>query len=85
MNDTRRREGLEPVFEITEGGDVLCTHDGRLVETWEQTLAEDWYRRQLAWSTRGHDEEAEAFYTPEGELALSRTYCNLERVFRLLS
>ena len=34
------------------------------------------------WGVGGHDEETEVFYTPEGELALSRTYCNIVRVFR---
>ncbi len=84
LNDARRRDGEEPVFEITESGEVLCTYDGKPVTSYHQTLAEDWYWRQVEWSIEGHDEEAQAFYTPEGELALSRTYCNLERVFRCL-
>ncbi len=28
--------------------------------------------------------DEEAFYTPEGELALSRTFCHLERIFKNL-
>ncbi len=62
---------------------MLCTYDDRPVVTWNQTLAEEWYWQNLAWGVRGHDEETEAFYTPEGELALSRTRCDLARTFRL--
>lgn len=84
LNEARWREGREHVFEITENGDVLCTHDGKPVTSYHQTLAEDWYWRHVEWSVEEHDEEAQAFYTPGGELALSRTYCNLARVFRCL-
>ncbi len=31
-----------------------------------------------------HVPDEEAFYTPEGELALSRTFCHLERIFKNL-
>lgn len=31
-----------------------------------------------------HASDEEAFYTPEGELALSRTFCHLERIFKNL-
>jgi len=43
-----RREGKEPVFEINDGGDVSCTHDGRPVTEWRQTLAEEWYWQELS-------------------------------------
>ena len=90
INDQRRREGMEPAFEITESGDVLCTYDGRPVTNFHQTLAEDWYHRQLEWHRAGargsftHDPEAEAFYGPDGEIALSRDVCHLDRFFRYL-
>ena len=84
MDESRHREGREPVFEITDGGDVFCTHDGRPVTEWRQTLAEDWYRQELEWGNPlglVHDEEAEAFYTAGGELALSRYVVNLQYLF----
>ena len=89
INNQRRREGMEPTFEITESGDVFCTHDGRPVTNFHQTLAEDWYHRQLDWHRAGadsftHDPEAETFYDPDGEIALSRDVCHLERFFRHL-
>ena len=31
-----------------------------------------------------HVSDEEAFYTPESELALSRTFCHLERIFKNL-
>jgi len=31
-----------------------------------------------------HVPNEEAFYTPEGELALSKTFCHLERLFKNL-
>ena len=31
-----------------------------------------------------HVSDEEAFYTPEGELALSRTFCHLKRIFKNL-
>ncbi len=31
-----------------------------------------------------HVSDEEAFYTPEGELALSKTFCHLERTFKNL-
>lgn len=85
MNESREREGREPVFEITDNGDVFCTHDGRPVTELRQTLAEDWYWQELEWGCPlrlVHDEEAEAFYTPEGDLALSRHVVNLQHLFQ---
>ena len=85
MNENRLREGREPVFEITDSGDVFCTHDGRPVTEWRQTLAEDWYWQELEWGKPLgliHDEEAEAFYPPEGDLAISRYVVNLQYALR---
>ena len=90
MNQARRREGMEPAFEITEGG-VFCAYDRKPVTNFHQTLAEDWYHRQLELHDPDdehgftHDPEAEAFYRPDGEIALSRDTCHLERFFRYLS
>ena len=72
----------DPLFEITEEGDVLCARDGRPVTHTQQTLAEKFYLMELGWGGHGlvHDQEAEAFYTPEGEIALSRDFVHLERL-----
>ena len=77
----RQRDGLEPIFEISEDGTVY-TFDGRLVDDCHQSLAETFYWMEVEWGSPGlvHDEEAEAFYTPEGELAVSRTRCDLQRI-----
>lgn len=72
----------DPLFEITEEGDVLCAHDGRPVTDPQQTLCERFYWLEVGWGGRGlvHDEEGEQFYTPEGDLALSRDFVHLERL-----
>jgi hypothetical protein len=82
-NEGRLREGAEPVFEMTEDGDVLCARGGRPVTSYRQMLAEPWYWEQVAWGEMGliHDEGREAFYSPEGELALSRDRVNLPALF----
>jgi hypothetical protein len=71
-----------PIFEITEDGGVLCARDGRPVTNFHQTLAEEWYWQELEWGAPGlvHDEEAQAFYTQSGELALSRDRVDLQRL-----
>jgi hypothetical protein len=81
VNRCRDRDE-QPVFEITADGDVLCAHDGRPVTDPSQTLAERFYRMELGWGGPGlvHDEEAEAFYTPEGELAVSRDRVDLRHL-----
>jgi hypothetical protein len=68
-----------PIFEITESGDVLCACDGKPVTDYHQTLAEQFYWMEVGWGSPGlvHDEEAQAFYTPERELALSRDRVDL--------
>lgn len=78
------REGREPVFQITEDGGVH-TRDGRPVTDYRQTLADEFYQWELEWHQGGSSElvfdaDAEAFYTSDGELALSRTYVSLPRL-----
>jgi hypothetical protein len=75
--------GRWPLFEIDEHGSVFCTYDGRPVTDSHQTLAEGFYWQEVEWGASPglvHDEEAQAFYTLGGELALSRGYVNLERL-----
>jgi len=75
--------GRGPLFEVDEdGGDVFCTHDGKPVTDSHQILAECFYWQALEWSGHSlvHDEEAQAFYTPSGDLALSREYVNLRHL-----
>ena len=76
-------EGRWPLFEIDEAtGDVFCTYDGKPVTHSRQILAEQFYWMEVAWGSPGlvHDEEAEAFYTPGGELAVSRDRCDLRQI-----
>jgi hypothetical protein len=39
----------EPLFEITEAGDVFCARDGRPVTHTQQTLAGKCYRMEVGW------------------------------------
>ncbi len=84
-NRDSRREGLDPPFEITESGEVFSVHDGRPVVSGHQALCERFYWQNLAWGVPGHDEAAQAFYTLDGEFALSRTDFDFARLFRLNS
>ncbi len=81
INRSQER-GEPPVFEITEAGDVFCAHDGRLVTDSHQTLAEHFFWQEVEWGSPGlvYDEEAEAFYTKSGKLAVSRDSVNLEHL-----
>jgi len=75
--------GESPIFEITEAGDVRCAHDARPVMSSHQKLAEEFYWMEVVWGPSPglvHDEEAQAFYTQSGELALSRDSVNLEHL-----
>lgn len=74
--------GRWPLFEIDEAGNVSCSHDEKLVTDSRQILAESFYWMEVEWGGPGltHDEEARAFYTLGGELALSREYVNLEHL-----
>jgi len=69
------------LFDVTEAG-VFCARDGRPVTDTHQTLAEKFYWMEVGFGGEGlvHDAEAEAFYTTEGELALSRDFVHLERL-----
>jgi hypothetical protein len=71
---------------LVEEGQIY-TRDGHPVTECHQTLAEEFYWMEVERGGPGlvHDEEAEEFYTPEGELALSRTYCNLQCVLNCYS
>ncbi len=81
--ERRQREGKEPFFVITDEGEIY-TRDCRPVTEYHQTLAEEFYWQRVEWGGLGfvHDEEAEAFYTQEGELAVSRTRANLQHILR---
>ncbi len=48
-----------------------------------QTLAEVFYWKEVGWGgpVLVHDEEAQAFYTPDGELAVSRNRVGLRHMF----
>jgi hypothetical protein len=69
----------EPIFEITAGGDVVCAVDGRPVTDSRQILAERFYWMEVGWggSDLVHDEEAQAFYSQSGHLAVSRDRVDL--------
>ncbi len=90
-NKRARREGTEPLFEITEDGDVLCTCDGRAVIHHGQIAGEEFYWMHVREREAGsvdqlvHDEEAQEFRTPDtGEVAVCRDFIHLERLFRFL-
>jgi len=56
--------------------------DGRPVTDPHQTLAEKFYWMEVGFGEEGlvHDEETQEFFTPEGEIALSRDFVHLERL-----
>jgi hypothetical protein len=80
-NEGRRREGKEPFFVITAEGEIY-TRDGRPVTEYHQLGAEEFYWMEVEWGSPGliHDEEAETFYIPEGELAVNRTRFDLRHL-----
>jgi len=49
MNNCRVGDGKPPTFEITEAGDVLAARDGKPIESFHATLAEEWYWDFLEW------------------------------------
>ncbi len=66
--------------DLIAGGYVKGTE---VITDYAQTLAEVWYWREV---DKGelhliHEEDAEAFYTPAGELALSRERVDLRHLF----
>ncbi len=81
-NRRRRLEGRGPVFDVDEGGNVSCSAAGRPVTDFHQTLAEEWFQQEREWGGEGlvYDEEAQAFYTPGGDLALSRDHMDLRHL-----
>ena len=68
-----------PNFEIAENGDVFCARDGRPVTDPCQILAKEFYWMEVGWGDSGlvHDEEAQAFYSKSGHLAVSRDRVDL--------
>lgn len=75
--------GDEPPFTIAEDGTVHSTRDGKPITDYAQTLAEVWYWDEV---DRGelhliHDEEAQTFRSPEGNLAISRERVDLRYLF----
>jgi hypothetical protein len=78
------RDDREPAFEITEEGCVVSARDGKPIEDFHATLAEEWYWDYVEMGDPGcliHDEGTEGFYMPNGELAFSRNRCYLPRFF----
>jgi hypothetical protein len=75
--------GDEPPFTIAEDGMVYSTRDGKPMTDYAQTLAEVWYWQEVDQKELYliHNEEAQAFYTPEGNLAISREQVDLRHVF----
>ncbi len=71
-----------PAFVVDGEGHVFSIRDGKPITEYTQTLAEEWYWQEVEWGGEGlvHDEEAEAFYTPSGELALSRDRVDLRHL-----
>jgi hypothetical protein len=80
-NRCRDHDG-PPVFEITEAGDVLCARDGRPVTDLRQILAEQFYWMEVGFGGYDlvHDEEAQAFYSKSGHLAVSRDRVDLHHL-----
>ena len=79
-----RREGKAPAMEITGDGRVLSARDGKPIEDFHSTLAEEWYWDYVEMGNPGgliHDEQTQGFYMDNSELAFSRTRCYLPRFF----
>ena len=72
----------EPLFVGLSGGEVFCARDGRPVTDILQITCEKFYWMEVASGGMGliHDEANQAFFTPGGELALSRDFVHLERL-----
>jgi hypothetical protein len=75
--------GDEPPFTLAENRTVFSTRDGKPITDYAQTLAEVWYWQEVDEGELHliHDEEAQAFYTPEGNLAISREQVDFRHVF----
>ncbi|MDP9481549.1 MAG: hypothetical protein M3R38_38785 [Actinomycetota bacterium] len=74
--------GDVPPFVVDEEGNVSSSRDGKPVTEYTQTMCEVWYFQALGWGAPGlvHDEEGQAFYTPGGDLALSRDHMDLRHL-----
>jgi len=68
-----------PIFEVRDNGDVVCAVDGRPVTDPRQILAESFYWMEVGFGGHElvHDEEAQAFYSQSGHLAVSRDRVDL--------
>ena len=83
----------DPPFVVTEEG-VYCSADGRPVTDLLQTGTEVMYWLEVGWHEEeiaeglephvAHDEEEQAFYSPDGRLILSRDYVDLRGLFACL-
>ncbi len=89
--DLRRNENFlypedEPPFLVYEDGAVFSTRDGKPITEYAQTLAEVCYWQEVDQRELHlvHDEDAQAFYTPEGDLAISRDRVNLRHMLYAL-
>ncbi len=76
-------------FVVDEEGFAFSSRDGKPITEPRQTLAEEWYWQELEWHREAagegievffHDEEAQAFYTPAGDLAISRDRMDLRHL-----
>ena len=78
--DRTRDPDTDPLFVILSGSEVFSARDGRPITTLHQVSTESLYWREVEGGGTGliHDNKAEEFWTPEGELALSRTFVDLE-------
>ncbi len=79
----RCRDADEPLlFEVTGAGDVLGARDGKPVTDSRQILAERFYWMEVGWGGQDlvHDEEAQAFYSRSGHLAVSRDRVDLHHL-----
>jgi hypothetical protein len=77
--DRTRDPDTDPLFVILSGSEVFSARDGRPITTPHQVSTESLYWREVHQGGQGliHDKKAEEFWTPEGELALSRTFADL--------
>jgi hypothetical protein len=70
--------GMHPLFDIRPDG-VYCTVDGKKLTHWSQVGAEFFYwfhvYAEFPWFI--HNDEAQAFYSIDGELCQSRDYTNV--------
>ena len=77
--------GDVPPFEIAGDGVVYASRDGKPITERHQTLAEWWFWEfhEEGHNPRGlvHDEDEQAYYTPDGQLVISRERTHLADFF----